>query len=90
MSLLPFFGQDIQQERPPLFFHHENKKALRLGEWKITTIEDGGAWELYDLSADRGETNNLADQHPEKLGELVRLWEARRDSFVQQITDQTP
>ena len=90
ISLLPFFSQDIRTERDPLFFHHENKKALRHGHWKITTIEDGGAWELYDLSVDRGETNDLADQNPEKLQELVQLWEAQRNSIYQQIFDQSP
>jgi arylsulfatase len=87
ISLVPFFEQDTQSERDPLFFYHENKKALRDGDWKITTIEDGGAWELYDLSVDRGETNDLAEKHPEKLQELVELWEAQRNSIMQQISD---
>ena len=86
MSLVPFFSQDKQTGRDPLFFHHENKKALRHGKWKITTIEDGGPWELYDLSVDRGETRNLAEEHPEKLQELVQLWEAQRDQIIQQIS----
>jgi arylsulfatase len=87
ISLVPFLGQDIQTEREPLFFHHENKKALRHSDWKITTIEDGGPWELYDLSMDRGETHNLADQHPDKLQELILLWEDQRNSIIQQISE---
>jgi len=31
--------------------------------------------ELYDLEADLGERNNLADEHPEKAAELKRLLE---------------
>ncbi|MEA3460864.1 MAG: arylsulfatase [Bacteroidota bacterium] len=85
ISLVPFFSQDIRTERPPIFFHHEKKKALRHGDWKITTIEEDGQWELYDLSVDRGETNNLADQNPEKLQELVTLWEAQRNQIVEQV-----
>jgi len=85
ISLVPYFKQDVLAERTPLFFHHENKKALRHGNWKITTIEDGGQWELYNLSVDRGETDNLAEQHQEKLQELVTLWEKQRTSIIEQI-----
>jgi len=85
ISLVPFLAQDIQNERSPIFFHHEKKKALRHGNWKITTIEEDGPWELYDLSLDRGETNNLADENPEKLLELISLWEAQRNLIVEQV-----
>jgi arylsulfatase len=86
ISLVPFLKTDVQSERPPLFFHHEKKNALRDGNWKITTIDKGEAWELYDLSTDRGETHNLANENREKLNELVHLWEAQRDLIIQQIT----
>ena len=85
ISLVPFLTQDLQAERPPIFFHHERKKALRHGDWKITTIEEDGPWELYNLSLDRGETNNLADQNPEKLQELVSLWEDQRRLIIEQL-----
>ncbi len=85
ISLVPFLAEDLRTERPPIFFHHERKKALREGDWKITTIEEGGKWELYDLSVDRGETRDLADQNPEKLQELILLWEAQRNQIVEQL-----
>ena len=85
ISLVPVFRGDLQRERPPIFFHHERKKALRHGDWKITTIEENEPWELYDLSIDRGETNNLADQNPEKLQELISLWEAQRNLIIDQL-----
>lgn len=87
ISLRPFFNEEVLSERPPIFFHHENKKALRHGDWKITTIEEDGPWELYDLSNDRGECVNLAEKHPEKLEELVALWETRKAEIIGQITD---
>ncbi|NOR35059.1 MAG: hypothetical protein GQ579_10300, partial [Bacteroidales bacterium] len=85
ISLVPFLSQDTQTERPPLFFLHERKKALRHGDWKICTIEEDGPWELYDLSVDRGETHNLAMENPEKLQELVTLWESQRIEIIEQI-----
>jgi arylsulfatase len=85
ISLVPFLEEDHLKERTPIFFHHEKKKALRHGNWKITTIEEGGEWELYDLSNDRGETKNLAKKNPEKLQELVSLWEAQRELIIEQL-----
>jgi arylsulfatase A-like enzyme len=85
ISLTPILVGDIQLPRPPLFFHHEKKKALIHGDWKITTVEEGAEWELYNLSTDRGETRNLAAEREDKLNELVRYWETRRNSMIQQI-----
>lgn len=31
-------------------------------------------WELYDLRYDRAELNNLAQKHPDKVREMVRIW----------------
>src|SRR5271156_1828289 len=46
---------------------------------KIPAFDDDN-WELYDTSKDWSQANNLAQQMPEKLHELQRLWliEARR------------
>jgi arylsulfatase len=85
ISLVPFLSRDLKSQRPPLFFHHEQKKALIDGDWKITTIEENGDWELYNLAKDRGETHNLAKENPEKLQEIVSLWESRRNEIIGQI-----
>ncbi len=86
ISLVPFLKEDALSERPPIFWNHEQKKALRHENWKIATIEEDGDWELYDLSVDRGECHNLATENPEKLEELVSLWETQREKIVKQIT----
>lgn len=85
ISLLPFLNHNLVIPRPPIFFHHEQKKALRHGDWKITTIEENGQWELYNLSVDRGETHNLAEENPEKLRELISLWEKQRKEIIEQV-----
>ena len=36
-------------------------------------------WALFDTVADPIESNNLADTHPERLAELVELWNAEAD-----------
>ncbi|TFH22346.1 MAG: arylsulfatase [Bacteroidia bacterium] len=85
ISLVPFLNHNLVIPRPPLFFHHEGKKALRDGDWKITTIEENGEWELYHLAEDRGETHDLAKENQKKLQELVSLWEAQRKEIIEQL-----
>jgi arylsulfatase A-like enzyme len=45
---------------------------LLVGE-KVPAFDDDN-WELYDTSEDWSQANNLAQQMPEKLHELQRLW----------------
>ena len=58
-----------------LFFEHHGNRAVRKEKWKIVSIQEG-PWALYDMARDRAETTNLADQHPEVVGELATLYEA--------------
>ena len=54
------------------------KCSLRRGKWKIVNLPAGqfgsGGWQLYDLSVDQGEVNDLAKERPDILGELIREW----------------
>lgn len=55
------------------------RMAMRQGDWKAVRIPapDGpGAWQLYNLAVDPGETDDLAHRHPERLAALVELWDA--------------
>lgn len=75
-SLAPAFADDTVVERP-LFWEHEGNKAVRLGKYKLVSRWSKNAeynWELYDLEADRSETNNLIAQAPEKAKELEGIW----------------
>ncbi|WP_171668905.1 arylsulfatase [Ruegeria sp. HKCCD4884] len=39
-----------------------------------TSNFDQDKWELYHVDVDRSESNNLAEQEPEKLQELIQVW----------------
>ncbi len=53
-------------------------RAVRQGSWKLRwewRPFGRGDWELYDLAADQGETKDLAAERPDKVKEMVALWE---------------
>jgi arylsulfatase len=45
---------------------------------------DKDRWQLFNTEVDRSEAHDLADQHPEKLKELVALWlaEAKKNNVL--------
>jgi arylsulfatase len=77
-------------------WEHEGNRAYRRGNWKIVSEFPGtwvtmypyakeGRWELYDLSRDRTELDDLAAANPGKLRELVAAYEgwAKRAGVVE-------
>ena len=44
------------------------------GDFMTEEMLDAQKWELYHVETDFSESNNLADQHPGKLKELIDLW----------------
>jgi arylsulfatase len=75
-SLVPAFAEDQSPRAGPLWWLHEENRAIRVGNWKLVATK-GEPWELYDLSTDRCETKNLAREQPERVAELAREWESR-------------
>jgi arylsulfatase A-like enzyme len=73
-SLAGAFTADIG-ERAPMFWEHEGNAAVRIGDWKLVRRHPG-AWELYDLQADRTELNDLAAAHPERVRDMAAQYEA--------------
>jgi len=82
ISFLPELLGKEQKEHDFLYweFHEQGgKKAVRKGKWKAVKLncfnDDKTIVELYDLSVDVGEENNIASQHPEIVKELVEIME---------------
>lgn len=63
-----------------LWWLHEGNRALRAGKWKIVAAKDK-PWELYDLTVDRGEINNLAAAQPDRVKQLAARWQEEYDQF---------
>lgn len=61
--------------------YNAGRAYLRQGNWKIANLEapfDEADFELFDLSADPGESTNLAEDEPEKYAALIDLWRVER------------
>ncbi|QGJ70095.1 Arylsulfatase [Planctomycetales bacterium 10988] len=75
ISLRPVLeGSSLDREQP-LFFNHEENRAVRQGKWKIVSLRNQ-PWELYDMEADRTELHDLAEQHPERVEQMAALYDA--------------
>jgi arylsulfatase A-like enzyme len=46
--------------------------AVRAGKWKFHCEYDGSEPELYDINADRSESNNVASEYPSVVAELTK------------------
>lgn len=90
-SLVPAFAKDEAISRDYLFWYHSGNRALREGDWKIVSAADNGdAWELYDLSKDRAESNNLASNEMERVKAMAARWEKLEKEFVTQAGPKPP
>ena len=53
-------------------------RAIRRGDWKILWADGrngSDTWQLFNIADDPREVVDLADRYPEKLQELLALWE---------------
>ncbi|MFP4057805.1 MAG: arylsulfatase [Candidatus Brocadiia bacterium] len=73
-SLLPLFETGQREGHQTLFWEHEGNKAVRQGRWKLV-CKFPGDWELYDMAANRTETDDLKDRHPDKAAQLAARYE---------------
>ncbi len=84
-SLLPLLdgrADDMNWDRS-LGFELFEMRALIQGSWKLSRMTEPfgtGAWELYDLAIDPGETRDQADRNPERVDQMLEAWQ----EFVQQ------
>ncbi|MHC4301856.1 MAG: sulfatase-like hydrolase/transferase, partial [Planctomycetota bacterium] len=83
-SLSPAFVKNNSIKHDFIYFHHQNNRAIRIGDWKLVAKGKDGPWELYNLKTDRCETENLAERHPDKVRYMSARWQKYEDEFRRQ------
>jgi len=80
-SLLPILTgrtERVRSDDDTLGIELWGKRAIIKGDWKLIRMpepEGLNEWELFKLSVDPAEQNNLASSEPIKLAEMIRAWE---------------
>jgi len=83
-SLLPLItGRSDAAPHDTLFWRVGKQNALRHANWKL--IREGGAWKLFDLAGDVGETIDLAAKQPQRVQDLHALWDRWNAEQVQPL-----
>lgn len=78
-SLLPLLTDTHEQRQiKPAFSWYQESRAWIEDGWKAVQLYDG-PWQLYHLTIDRGETNDLASAEPARLRQMVQQWNAQAD-----------
>jgi arylsulfatase A-like enzyme len=81
ISFMPELMGKKQKQHEYLYweFHEQGGNvAVRAGEWKGVKLnidsDPPGIWEVYDLSADSGENNNVAASNPEIVDKMENIF----------------
>lgn len=72
--MFPVFENPDAELHDYIFGEHFQNNYVRAGVWKALKDEDSEKWELYDISKDRSEMNDLSDEYPEKLEKMISKW----------------
>ena len=73
-SLLPILQGKSREGHEFLYWECRGNRAIRQGQWKLLFDGNLKEWELYNLEADRTETQNLASDRPEIVTKMLEEW----------------
>jgi arylsulfatase A-like enzyme len=105
LSIVPtLMGQSEKQAKHPFLYwewqlYNWNKRqdvpnglmqAVRMGQWKAVRHKSNVPFELYDLSQDIGEKNNIASEHPEIVEQIEAYIRRDRTEPRAQIEPDNP
>ena len=87
LSMLRGDADSTHQKDYVMGWELDGRRAIRQGDWKMVWEPAGierepapnginvEEWQLFDLSIDPGELNNLSLKYPHKIKEMLVLWE---------------
>ncbi len=75
ISMLELLRGGDREDYQPLCWFWSQNRAIREGNWKLVWDKlTPAAWELYDLSVDRCEVNDLSARFPDRVDEMSKSW----------------
>jgi len=77
ISMVPWLTDSGKaEEARTLYWQHEVNAAIRQGNWKLVTSDDRkpDSWELYDLTEDRSESDDLSGDQPQRVEQMKAQW----------------
>jgi len=80
VDMLPIVNGEVMRRTEPLAFDFQGQAALIDNEYKIYSDDGGQHFALYNIRNDMSESNNLANEQPEKLNEMVAYWNQWKES----------
>jgi arylsulfatase A-like enzyme len=81
VNLMPYLTRKNQAApHDALYWRFGPQNAVRKAHWSLVDWRDfqtktNSGWQLFDLSKDIGQRNNVAAQHPQVVAELSQAWE---------------
>ncbi len=88
VDLIPYLtGEKTSLPHEILFWRYGPQKAVRVGKWKLLHVPSrlGKPVQLYDLSKDIGEENDLSESRPEVVKELGAILEGMDREMVEPL-----
>lgn len=82
LSLLPLLRGKMTTRPSPIGFESRGQVALIDNQYKIYRGNRGKNFQLYDLIADPGEKQDLADQHPQIVARMSDTLQKWRESCI--------
>ena len=89
VDLIPYLtGENEASPHETLFWRVGERSALRKGDWKIVRQRsrgEAGPWMLFNLHEDLEESNDLAEEKPDLLEDLLKVWKKYDDQMIEPV-----
>ncbi len=74
-NFMPLLSGENWERETPIFYEWGGNRTIRKENWKLVAFYPENEWQLFDLSTDRSEGNNLTDTKPVLVEELKGLYQ---------------
>lgn len=79
-SFAPLLKGESLADHKALYWEHQGNRAIREGNWKLVSLK-GKDWELYNLSTDRSEMNDLISGEQERAERMKVMYKEWADEL---------